>query len=293
MALVWGEKGPREPVLRRLRLEDAARAQALSWAVGWGHTVEDWARLIVWGGRGCFCIAQGERLIATAIAMGYGQDRAWIGMVITHPDCQRQGYGRQVTLAALEYLQSQGVAHIMLDAAAAGRPLYEKMGFRPLYHIEMWTGRASDYLGPRARPLRRSDLEGVVALDGQVFGVSRGRIIRRLATDFPRLGWVDEEDGEIVGFALAQTKAPNLVHIGPWVHRSPWGAEKLLRTALGALIGRQVRVDIPDHNAQATVFAHNHDLRYQRRSTRMIYGDAPPPEAIIHYQYGIASPATG
>lgn len=293
MSLRWGEKPPAEPVLRRLRLQDAGRAWALSQRVGWSHTVADWERLITWGGRGCFCVAQEEELLATAVTIGYGRDRAWIGMVLTDPDHRRRGLGRWVTQAAVDYLQEQGVRRILLDASAMGRPLYEKLGFRALYSVEIWEGRASSYLGPRVRPLREEDVPGVIALDAEVFGVARGRIIRRLVQDFPRLGWVEEEGGEIVGFALAQTGDGGRAHVGPWVHRSPWGAERLLRTALSVLIGAQVRLDIPDGNRQAMTFAHRHNLHYVRHCTRMILGDAPPPTEVIDALYGLASLATG
>ena len=293
MSLRWGDRPPEKPTLRRLHLGDAPRAFALSQAAGWSHTLADWERLITWGGRGCFCIARREHLLATAVTVGYGHDRAWIGMVIVHPDHRRKGLGTQITRAAMEYLQQQHVERILLDASEMGRPLYEKLGFRTLYSVEIWEGRASRYLGSRASTLRQADLPAIIAMDADVFGVSRARIIRRLVQDFPHLGWVDKQRGQIEGFLLAQTSGEHAVHLGPWIHRSPWGAEKLLRTALDALIGKQVRVDIPDRNTQATVFAHNYDLRYQRHCTRMIYGDAPAPPEIIHRQYGVASLATG
>jgi len=293
MSLTWNEQAPPETRLRRLRLEDAPRAAALANSVGWPHTVQDWERLITWGGRGSFCIVQGDTLLATAISTGYGKDRAWIGVVITHPDHRRRGLGRRVTQAAIDYAQEQGVRCILLDASDMGRPVYERMGFRALYSIEVWEGRASTYLGPQARPLREADLPAVIALDAQAFGVARGRIITRLVQDFPHYAWVDEENGRVAGFILAQLRGNDTAHIGPWVHRSFWGAERLLRTALGRLQGRQVRVDIPDRNAQATVFAHNHNLRYTRCCTRMIYGAGEPPQENLEMYFGVASPATG
>ncbi|MBN1967300.1 MAG: GNAT family N-acetyltransferase [Anaerolineae bacterium] len=294
MAYNWGYTPPPEPVLRRLHLADVPRAHALSQAVGWKHTAADWERILIWGGRGCFCIARGDDLLATATSTPYGSDRAWIGMVLVHPDHRRQGYGTRITQAVIEYLQARGVRRLLLDASELGRPLYEKMGFRALYNVEIWEGRGSSYLGPRARPMRPADLPAVVALDAAAFGVTRGRIIRRLVADFPDLAWVDEDSsGAVAGFVLAQANAAGQAHIGPWTHRSPWGAEKLLQTALEALQGRPVRVDIPDLNAQATVFAHNHDLKYQRHCVRMILGSAPEPNEDLRLTFGVCSLATG
>lgn len=295
MALSWEERTAEEPVLRRLWLADAPQAHALSRAVGWSLTLASWERMITWGGRGCFALYRGDRLLATTLATVYGRERAWIGAVITHPDCRRQGLATRLMAAALAYLEERAVPHVLLDASEQGRPLYEKLGFRPIYNVEVWSGRASSYLGSRARPLRRGDLDAVVALDAETFGVARGRILRRLIQDYPHLAWVDEEDGRIAGFLLAQDDRQDgtVVHLGPWMHRSPWGAEKLLRTALSVLIGREVRVDIPDRNTQATALASTHNLRFQRACTRMHFGRGDPPPELIDQHYGVAALATG
>lgn len=294
MSLSWNDTPAPAPVLRRLRLADAPRAFALSQAVGWPHTLTAWDRILTWGGRGCFCIAQGDVLLATATSAAYGPDRAWIGMVLAHPDHRRQGYGTRVTEAVIEHLTGRGVQRLLLDASEMGLPLYEKLGFRALYNVEVWEGRASSYLGPRARPLRPADLPAMVALDAAAFGVTRGRIIRRLVADHPRLAWVDEDErGEVAGFVLAQPRVDGSLHIGPWLHRSPWGAEKLLQTALEALQGQHVRLDIPDLNAQATVFAHNHDLKYQRHCVRMINDGAPDPAEDLRLMFGVCTLSTG
>jgi GNAT superfamily N-acetyltransferase len=296
MTLTWGERPPPEAALRRLHLADAPLGLALSRSVGWSLTLASWERMIAWGGQGAFGIFVGEQLVASTIATAYGRDRAWIGAVITHTDYQRRGFARQVMGTALEHLQERGVRHILLDATPQGRPLYEAFGFEPIYNVEIWTGRASSYLGTRARPLRRDDLAAVVGLDAEVFGAPRGRVIRRLVADYPTLAWVDEDaSGALTGFLLAQDDRNHgsLTHLGPWIARSPWSAETLLRTALSVLIGHEVRVDIPDRNTRATIFAHNADLRYHHHCVRMHLGKGDPPDEQIHLHYGVAALATG
>ena len=197
MSLTWGEKPSGAPVLRRLRLADAPRCHPLTQAVGWGTSLADWERVLRWGGRGCFALEQDGELIATTTTTSYGRDRAWIGMVITHPDTRGRGHARFLMQTALDYLAARGIRHILLDASEMGRPLYEKLGFKVMYGVEVWTGRASSYLGPRARPLRAADLPAVIALDADVFGVARERILRRVVADSPHLAWVDDENGQI------------------------------------------------------------------------------------------------
>ena len=103
---------------------------------------------------------------------------------------------------------------------------------------------------------------------------------------------MDDENGQITGFLLG-TDDPDRVTLGPWTARSPWSAEKLLKTALSTLIGQEIQLRIPDANAQAPVFTHSHDLRYDRHCTRMIYGNVKPPREILADHYGILSFATG
>jgi len=44
--------------------------------------------------------------------------------------------------AALDYLRGVGVATIKLDATPAGRPLYERLGFKEESLVERWEGIA-------------------------------------------------------------------------------------------------------------------------------------------------------
>lgn len=293
MSLTWGEEPSAQTTLRRLHLSDVPDAVALTQAVGWGTSAAGWARVITWAGRDCWCIVRDDRIIATTMAVNYGPTLSWISMVLTHPDYQRQGLGQRLMTIALDALRERGVQHIMLDATPEGRPLYEKLGFRTLYNVEIWSGRASSYLGARARPLVKADIPAIVALDEAAFGVARGRVIRRLLQDYPHYAWVDEDDdGSVVGFIMAQDNG-GLMHIGPWIARDPWSAEKLLRTALSVFIGRDVRVDIPDRNTRATAFAHGSDLHYERHCLRMILGEKEPLETNVHQYYGAAATAIG
>ncbi len=55
--------------------------------------------------------------------------RAWIVTVYTEPAFRRRGLARQVLEAILDWCREQGLRSVFLHASAAGRPLYESMGF--------------------------------------------------------------------------------------------------------------------------------------------------------------------
>jgi GNAT superfamily N-acetyltransferase len=66
------------------------------------------------------------RFLGTVMAWRYGEDFATVGMVIVASDAQGQGVGRKLMEAMLDRLAGRTV---VLNATAAGLPLYEKLGF--------------------------------------------------------------------------------------------------------------------------------------------------------------------
>jgi len=274
---------------RLLGPDDAKRAVALTEKIGWSQNAATWANFIRWGGEGSFCIAQGDQLIATSVALRYSPALAWIGTVITHPDYQRQGLARRMMQTSLDYLHSKGTRCIMLDASEMGRPLYEGLGFRALYKLEVFAGEAIESDTPAdTRALTEADVPDITALDAQIFGVARGEMIRDLA--IPGHGWVSSAAGNIGGYLLL--KSSNLgINIGPWYHQSVDGAESLFRRALTFAKGQQVRVYIPEPNSDAKTLVRRYGLMPTRFTTRMVLGDDPPGD--MARQYSVAALATG
>ena len=102
------------------------------------------------------------RIVGTISTTPYDTELGWIGMLVVAPDRQRRGLGQQLMRAALDHLIARGTARIMLDASEEGRSLYRKLGFRELYKVERWEGKASTYLGPRARRMRPQDIDAII-----------------------------------------------------------------------------------------------------------------------------------
>ncbi len=295
MHTAWAERLPSAYHLFCLKPDDAPRAARLTGAVQWGHTEEEWAGLIALGGAGCFGVARGDDLVATATTIAYGQERGWIGMVVTHPDHRQRGLGTGVTAAALDCLRGQGVRHILLDATAMGQPIYARLGFRPLYTVGVWSREPGPSPAPEGalRPLVESDLPRVVAMDAQCFGVERPALIRWLADGFRDLGWVEDGPEGLNGFVFVQARRPDWGHIGPWNHHTPEGAARLLRAALRALEGRVSRIDVPDLNPEAQRIVAEHGFTRLRHATRMIYDSTAAPADVFSREYAIAAFATG
>jgi len=293
----WEDRtAPRHEPARTLRTmtpDDIPAAVELVNSVGWRHGPGEWARLLAWSPDGCFVIEEeGRGLIGSISTTPYGTALGWLGMLVVAPDRQRQGLGRRLMRAALDTLIARQTERIMLDATDTGLPLYRALGFREVGIIERWEGRASTYLGERARRMRPEDFEAIVQLDRVLFGTRRAHILMRLLDEFPDLAWVDFQRGQAEGYLLAR-RTPAGVTIGPWMAWGSAAAERLLRTALEAMQGEQVRLHIPAHNARAQILASNHNLKRGRDFTRMIYGDAPLPHAEPMAELAITGLATG
>lgn len=106
----------------------------------WNQTARDWNRLLTLNPDGCFGAFCGEGLIGTVTVMTYGQNLAWIGMMIVAQEYRGRGIGKQLMLAALHYCESRNIATVKLDATPAGRPLYQSLGFLPELPLERWQG---------------------------------------------------------------------------------------------------------------------------------------------------------
>jgi len=280
---------PVKTAVRPLTLDDAARGTALTQQIGWSQTEDSWARMIRWGGAGSFCIERDGQLAATAIAIFYAPAVSWVGMVITHPDYQRRGLARRIMGAALDYLRGRGARCIMLDASQMGYPLYESMGFRSLYRVEVYGGEGHESERTTdVRTVTHDDLPSMVELDGKIFGVGRPDMIADLA--LPGQCWVAGEIGQVSGYLMLKASGHG-VSVGPWYHHTVEGAETLLQQALGCADGQPIRVYIPDPNREAKELAERYGLSPIRFSTRMALGDTPPGD--MARQYSVASLGTG
>ncbi|MEO8613038.1 MAG: GNAT family N-acetyltransferase [Chloroflexota bacterium] len=275
--------------LRQMTLEDGVRGAALVKKIGWSQTAAIWEQTIGWSGDGSFCLATDDELLATIIVMSYGTDLAWIGMVVTHPDYQRQGLARQIMEVGLEYAQERGIGTVMLDASQMGYPLYFKLGFQSLYKIEVFEGTGITSGNNNAtRALTETDIPGIIEIDTRLFGVARPEMIRDLAVSGQ--SWVLGEPGNIQGYLMTKPGSQS-ISIGPWYHQNPEGAEILLESLIAATPGSVLKAHIPEANTAAKAIVISHGLQFNRFVTRMVLGGETPGQ--MEQQYSVAALATG
>ena len=206
--------------LRQLSLSDLDDGLALSTASGWNQTAADWHRLLTLPTITAWGIEQEGHIVATAAAIRYGSELAWIGMVLTAEPHRGRGLASKLMAAALDHLTD--CALIKLDATAQGAPLYRRFGFADEGPIVRYIGRPPGHPvhlggtpGPDAFEADRSALlstfDKPACLEDGSFAYTRpGRVLPFfgpcVGQGEPLLGWfAAQQPGE---FLLDRTGEP-------------------------------------------------------------------------------------
>jgi predicted N-acetyltransferase YhbS len=227
--------------LRPMTGPDIGTATALSREQGWPHREEDWA-LFFEAGEGIVAERAG-RVLGTVMAWRYGDDFATVGMVIVANDVHGQGLGRKLMEAVLDRLAGRTV---VLNATAAGLPLYEKLGFveTGVIHqhqaIAPGVAMAKGIPGGRVRTMDQSD-NGLGDLYSRASGMDRTALFERLAANAHTV--VLTRDHQTVGFAQVRRFGRGWL-VGPVVAPDPGGAKALILHGLRTHAGTFCRLDV-------------------------------------------------
>jgi GNAT superfamily N-acetyltransferase len=219
---------------------------ALSAAADWNQTSADWNLFLRHG-----CVlglpAGHAGIVATGAVLPYGDEFAWISMVLVTRSRRRERIGTSILEACCAEVARRGLV-AMLDATPAGERVYRPRGFEGIFNLSRWQGVAE----PRAR--RRSgiramtavdmtavDMAAVTAIDAAAFGAGRGFLLQSLFDRLPQVAFVTEDNS---GFVLARP-GRTATQIGPIVAANEEIAADLLDAALGRVSG-PVILDLVD-----------------------------------------------
>jgi predicted N-acetyltransferase YhbS len=204
---------------------------------------------------------------------------AWIGTIWVDPAWRGQGLGKALTKATIEAADAAGCRTLVLVATDAGRPLYERFGFRVQanYRILEAPGLTGGEGHRRVRPFRDSDLPAMAALDVAATGEARAHLLTAFAA--PETTWCFERhDGRLGGYVV----------------RAPWGGGATIapdqEDALAILHARRLAAG-PDKRVRAGLLDSNEAGIERLRAEgwldawgapRMVLGEMPPwqPNAI-------------
>lgn len=229
-------------LLREISTADALACHALSRAVNWPHRAEDW-EMVIGLGRGVVATL-GQEIVATALWWPYGETHATLGMIIVSPAHQGGGIGKRLMQALFE--QAHGRS-LMLNATAAGEPLYAKLGFVPCGGVQQHQGETPAIAAPvlqagmSLRLGRRADLVLLERIDRQATGLARKPMLEVLLACGECI--VLERNGQPEGFSILRRFGRGLV-VGPVVAATRDDAQILIAHWLHEQRGQFLRVDI-------------------------------------------------
>ena len=295
-------KNPGFPPIRRLGADDLRDCATLAVDRGWWPERAKWSLLLAASDAYGVDAPDGQGLAGTVALTRWGADRAAIGMMLVASRYGGRGLGRTLMEHALR-AAGEGTA-VWLFATDAGRPLYDKLGFKPVrrsvafrghFHLNAPTskGRKSEARAEAAgspgsvRVATEADLPAILTLDRAAYGADRGRILTRLPAFAERIvvleaDEADEASGGIVGYAAAwRTEAYTM--IGPLVAPDGAAARRLV-TELAAHSTVAVRLDLDPDRPELPDWARAHGLEPTERTVVMTTGDLTPrgrPERLF------------
>lgn len=267
-----------------LQESDVAVGLALVEEAGWNQTAEDWL-LMMRLGRG-FAISADGRLVATGLALPYPPDFGWISMVLVHRPYRRRGLATRLLERSIAELRDRSLVPV-LDATPAGKPVYERRGFRAIEALTRWRGQGLGATPSSTPPMSGPDLHGVGDLDKAAFGADRLAVLVDLHA---RPGAVSVRESAGDGFLLSR-QGRTATHIGPIVARETETALELLRSGLAAISGPVV-IDVPNRETELTRLLAEGAFRPERPFVRMAlernagFGEAELVRAVAGPELG-------
>ena len=272
--------------LRLLTPADIPDAMRLKDAAGWNQTARDWQRFLSDRPDGCFAAEADGRLIGTSATTTYEDKLAWIGMVIVDRKYRARGIGTRLLEAAIQYLDSQGVPCMKLDATPQGKPLYEKLGFTCEYEIERWVlhrqphWRAGESVPAGQNSINMDSLtqslDEISGLDAQIFGANRSSLLRSVAREAPDFVQTVWQGATLAGYAYGRCGS-HADHLGPWMAGDDAAAASLLDQFLQRSTREAIFVDCLKQNRWAIPLVKARGFELSRPLTRMFRGKNQTP----------------
>jgi hypothetical protein len=244
----------------------------------------------------------GQGLAGSVVLTRWGADRAAIGMMLTASRYGGQGLGRALMEHALRAAGEDTA--VSLFGTDAGRPLYEKLGFKPVrrsvafrghFHVDPQSNNSKKRAGRtrsagsaslaespgNVRIATEADLSAVLTMDRAAYGADRTRILTRLPAFAERIVVLEASEG-IVGYAAAWRTEAYLM-IGPLMAPDGAAATRLV-TELAADSTVAVRLDLDPDRSELPGWARAHGLEPTERTVFMTRGDLTPrgiPERLF------------
>jgi GNAT superfamily N-acetyltransferase len=253
--------------IRRLPVDHLESCVALSLDRGWSPDHDKWALLFdvaeVYG-----AFVDGE-LVGTTVSTRFDDDVVAVSMVLVATAHGGRGIGGALVEHAVE---EAGGVPMTLCATDAGRPLYEKRGFRVTGHVTEHVG-AWRSAGPRTtRFTTDDDVPAVLEIDAAVHAVDRTSVLARFAS-ITQHRRVAEVDGVITGYGSTWHDGETAI-VGPVCAADEATARALIADLAEDSTG-PVRLDVNHRHPALARWAVEHGLAARGTTAIMARGEVP------------------
>lgn len=250
--------------IRPFTSDDVPAFLALAAAEGWISDPWEFAFLLGSFPHGCLAMEEEGRPVAFVTAIRYGTS-GWIGNLLVEKERRGRGYGTLLMRRSVDELLAAGIRTVWLTASLAGRPIYERMGFREIDQIARWSGRGT---GQGSVGVDTISLSDMVDLDRAGWGDERQAILSAVVSRGSLLCGAD-------GFLVVQ-RCGDAFQFGPWSCGGRREASALAGRALGVVgEGMPVFLDVPVRNIDAAALLNAIGFSITGRTSLMFVGWEP------------------
>jgi GNAT superfamily N-acetyltransferase len=264
--------------IRRLSAADLAACVKLAADRGWPPE-RNKLRLLFAVGEAYGIDDPAGGLAAMVVLTRYGRQLAAVGTMVVASRFGRRGLGRRLMSHLLDRA-GPAVVYLGANSSSYGRPLYQSMGFRSIDTVTRHAGRFAPQphaaLPGSLRSASMSDREPIAALDREVFGADRRRVLTELFGFAERVLVAEDGRGALAGFAAAWRNEDDLV-VGPLV-AADLAVARALIAAVAAEENGSVRVDVRGCHLELASWAAARGLLPCGSATLMVHGGDLPGE---------------
>jgi ribosomal protein S18 acetylase RimI-like enzyme len=221
------------------------------------------------------------RVVATGCCVAYPTGRfGWVGLIATEPAFERRGLATAIT----EHLSAVLAAHdcaSVLDASAAGAPVYARLGFTDHGLTTVMT--LGDHVsvgfpgGARCATIAAADIDELVAFDAARFGGERAALIAKLVDQHPDRTFLVRSAGAISGYLVAQEST-----LAPVLADDTETLTALIATAVELPYSTRPRINVPPDSEHLTTLARcGFEQRRQLRHMHRGIGGLPGKRSAV------------
>ncbi|MDM9626073.1 GNAT family N-acetyltransferase [Rhizobium sp. S152] len=247
----------------------------LEWArqEGWNPGLDDSLAFHDADPSGFFVGAVGEVPVGSISVVKYGDDFAFLGLYIVHPDFRGKGYGKAIWEKGLSSAEGRSIG---LDGVTAQQDNYRKAGFEEAYRTVRYGGVISSVPSSTlAAQVVTDKLDGLQRYDATIFPAPRPAFVASwCATRKDRRTALVRKSGKIRGYGTIR-RCYEGYKIGPLFAQDADSAAAVLSTLAPEAKGAPVFIDIPVENKAAMSLAEEMGLEPVFETARMYRGDAP------------------